>query len=211
MVLTGAGLLVLLVVLKQSIGSASDVQARTAPTPEADGRDPASESPASAASPGSRDARLPVRVPGGTARVAPSDGTSAPSLSPDGTAPSDVERPTKRPPVANKTLLREQVEAVAPLVDACVANATGKKDGTAAMHFIVAPKGNEAVIELTAVDEDGTTIQNEAMLECLHKTALQMKFTPAPDSDAVVAKREVVVENGKVTVNRLVDFSYLRK
>lgn len=211
MVLTGAGLLVLLVVLKQSIGSASDTPARSPTSSEDSASEGSTATPAAGTPPhGNRDAKLPPLVPGTPARAAPSGDPTAPSL-PAGDPASDPDKPKKRPPVANKTILREQVEAVAPLVEACVASATGKKDGTAAMHFILAPKGTEAVVELTAVDEDGTTIQNEAMLECMHKTALQMKFTPTPDSDAVVAKREVVVENGKVTVNRLVDFSYLRK
>jgi hypothetical protein len=212
MILTGAALLVLLVVLKHSIGSAADTPARAVASD--DGEPVPSEPVATApATPGSRDAKIPTgnalaRVP-----VAPDPSASsggAPVLAPGG-AEADAERPVKRPPVVNKTILREQVEAIAPLVDACVASATGKLDGTAAMSFIVAPKGNEAVIEMTAVDYDGSTIQNEALLDCLHKTALQMRFAPTPDSDAVVAKREVVVENGKVTTNRLVDFSYLRK
>lgn len=207
MVLAAAALLVLLIVLKQSIGSASDTRHAGAPVEPA--ATPAVESARLTSA--ARDPKIPLPALGAPARTPPVSPTESPAEATGigivTTASPDAK---KRPPIANKPMLRDQNIAVEALVAECVAKATGKTDGTANLTFIVAPKGKDAVVETTDVDRDTTTIDNEPLVECLHKTALQMKFSYVADSDAVVARRKITIEQGKVTENTLVSFSYLR-
>lgn len=218
MVLAGAGLLVFLVILKQSIGSSADPPVRSDSEDEVES-DRESPAPATGAqgrrSSGARVARIPSASGASSTSSGGGGGaTSEPAASEPPAVP--FEKPVKPPPIVGKPDLHAQVAAVAPLVQACIERTPGKKDGTAALSFVVAPKGTgtaySAIVESSAYDDSGTTIQNEALVDCLHQTAMSMKFTPyAPDADAVVARRELVIEDGKLVSDRFVDYSYIRR
>lgn len=107
--------------------------------------------------------------------------------------------------------LREQTAAVDGLVRQCVSNAASQKlTGNALLTFIVAKRGDKYLVEDTGIDAEKTTLQNETLLECLHKTALSMKFIGLPrDAEALTVTRSVKLENGALTEHKMTGFSYI--
>jgi hypothetical protein len=107
-----------------------------------------------------------------------------------------------------------QTKAVEPLVRECIDKAVAagvRPTGTAMLTYIVAKHGDKYEIEDTGIDDDKTTIQNPALLECLHQTSKAMKFEALPrDAHATIAARSVTLQDGKLTESRHVTFSYLR-
>ena len=171
-----------------------------APAPVAESAPAAPAVPAAPAAP-----QAPVAVP---AAAAP----SAPELPEIVTAFTPSE---KHPPIANKALLREQVAAVAPQIAECAKQAKGSgytANGTAVLTYLVAPHKDkqDVEIETTGVEYDGTTIDNQPLLDCLKDTAKDMKFKFVPDTDGVFAFRRVKFDAGKVVENTFMDFHYVR-
>ena len=119
-----------------------------------------------------------------------------------------------KPPIANKATLRAQAAAVQPQIVACAdqASAAGyRANGTARLWYIVAPHPDgKVVIESAGTEDDKTTIDNQALLDCLKDTANAMQFTYAPDTWAVYAWREVKFTDGKLVENKFLDFHYLK-
>jgi len=116
----------------------------------------------------------------------------------------------KLPPIASKQTLREQELAVAPKLAECAAKDGTKVTGSATLTFILAHKGDQAVVETTGVDYDQTTIDDEPLLECMRETAREMTFQPVPDSSAIYVTRKVELDHGKVVGNKFLNFSYSR-
>jgi len=140
---------------------------------------------------------------------APSAAPSAPELPAIAQAFTTNE---KHPPIANNRLLREQIIAVQPQVEACGKAAGDKANGTAMLTYMVTPdkKKQDVIIEQTGVDDDGTTITDQPLLDCLKDTAKDMKFKYVPDTDGVFAFRRVKFDNGKLVENAYVKFHYMR-
>jgi len=121
----------------------------------------------------------------------------------------------KRPPVANKALLRQQVAAVAAQVADCTNQAAGsgyRGSGTAVLTYMVTPDKKKQTVEIeqTGIEYDGTTIDNQPLLDCLKDTSKAMTFAYVPDTDGVFALRRVKVADGKVVENAFVNFHYVR-
>lgn len=159
----------------------------------------------------------PPSVPAPAAPSAPAPAPSAPVA----VAPNAPELPAivgaftpteKHPPIANKALLREQVDAVKPQLVECAKQAKFAGTGTAVLTYLVAPnkQKQEVSIESTGVEYDGTTIDNQPLLECLKDTANDMKFKFVPDTDGVFAFRRVKFDGGKLVENAFMDFHYVR-
>jgi type IV secretory pathway VirB10-like protein len=148
------------------------------------------------------------------ARAAPA-GPAAPSASSAPELPTIIQSlapSEKKPPIANKALLREQVAAVAPQLAECAKQASFTGSGSAVLTYLVAPnkQKQDVSIESTGVEYDGTTIDNQPLLDCLKDTAKDMKFKYVPDTDGVFAFRRVKFEGGKLVENTFVDFHYVR-
>jgi hypothetical protein len=146
--------------------------------------------------------RAPVAVPTGPAARA---AEAAPEL------PAVVQAFTpaeKKPPIANKALLRQQVAAVQADLVECAKQASFTGSGSAVLTYLVAPdkQKQDVAIETT----DGTTIDNQPLLDCLKDTAKAMKFKYVPDTDGVFAFRRVTFEGGKLVENKFVNFHYVR-
>jgi len=167
---------------------------------------PASAPLPSTPAPAMPSAPAPAPAPTGPA---PTAAPSAPELPAIAQAFTTNE---KHPPIANNRLLREQIIAVQPEVEACGKAAGDKANGTAMLTYMVTPdkKKQDVIIEQTGVDDDGTTITDQPLLDCLKDTAKDMKFKFVPDTDGVFAFRRVKFDNGKLVENAYVKFHYMR-
>lgn len=208
--------LIALFVLLRSITSG------TTPTPPPTTKAP--ESPTATAAP-----ELPS-VPGRS--PAPSGGSSlahmlrphkraADSEGTTGTAPSATdERPEERgdgPPATRfntknlqfgMTQIREQIAGNAPQIAACIGS--NKPTGKATLTFIVAHRGDKYVIEQSDYDREGSTVQDEALLDCFAKAANAMQFQGLPrEADAIIVTRSIGIDSGAVTEDKAT-FSYIR-
>lgn len=204
-VIAGVLLLVGLVALKMAM--TTDDEPAPAPAPQVAA--PAVPAPVAEPSPS-----VPAPVAGS---AAPQAAQNAPA----GAAPNAPELPEivqglapteKHPPIANKALLREQVAAVEPQIVECAKQASFTGSGSAVLTYQVSPnKAKQDVsIESTGVEYDGTTIDNQPLLDCLKDTAKDMKFKFVPDTDGVFAFRRVKFDGGKLVENTFMDFHYVR-
>lgn len=116
--------------------------------------------------------------------------------------------------VVSRSILQASLVPTHELVVECIHKSGLKPTGEAIMTFTVAKtrdKGGERIeVETTGFEEEGTTITNPELIECLHKTALAMKFPPSPSSTAVWAKRKIVLENGVLNANYVFEHGYIR-
>lgn len=155
-------------------------------------------------------------APSAPAAPAPAPVGPAPAAAPNAPELPAIAQPVtpaeKHPPIANNRLLRAQIVAVRPQVEACGKAAGDKANGTAVLTYMVTPdkKKQDVVIEQTGVDDDGTTITDQPLLDCLKDTAKDMKFTYVPDTDGVFAFRRVKFDNGSLVENAYVKFHYMR-
>ena len=209
----GAGALLLaLAVLWQSTQSEA-VSAQPTVSP----REPAPPPPAVPPSPGpaTRARRVTPTMPSAPATSRAIHSERAPSMP----APAPALEPEKLPPKlrSDRNLqfgapqLRAQTKAVEPLVRSCIEKAQSQPTGTAYFTYVVTKRDDKFVIEETGVEPSGTTIEDEALLQCLHETANGMKFIGLPrDAESILATRKVVIDHGKLTEYKHVTFSYLK-
>ena len=171
--------------------------------------EPTPSAPIAAAPPSPVAPALTATAPAGPAATA---SPSAPELP---AAVAALVPAEKHPPIANKALLREQVAAVEAEVAECAKQAAGsgvRANGTADLTYMVTPdkKKQEVAIEQTGIEYDGTTIDNQPLLDCLKDTSKDMKFPFVADRDGVFALRRVKLADGKVVENAFMDFHYVR-
>ena len=76
--------------------------------------------------------------------------------------------------------------------------------------MVTPDKKKQQVDPATGVEYDGTTIDNQPLLDCLKDTSKAMTFTYVPDTDGVFALRRVKLADGKVVENAFVNFHYVR-
>jgi len=204
----GAALLVLIVVLWRMTRVPTDAAATSRiPT--------ASESPTAASEDhpttiASKPTPTPATARGrsGSVQIPTSPTPSTPSSE---APPPSVEPAAekKHVPIASLPVLREAVATLDGAVADCVRRFGQGVTGVANLSFIAAPNKNRVEIESTGVIEDGTTITNQDLLECMHKTALALKFPFQPDTQAVFARRTARLDNGKLAEQHIVNFSYI--
>jgi hypothetical protein len=120
----------------------------------------------------------------------------------------------KPQPVAILTVIREATVPTDDLIRDCIAKSGQKPSGRATLTFIVAKKhdatGDKVEVETTGFEEEGTTITNPELLECMHKTAYAMKFPVGEGSRAVFAKRHVTMDNGILSENWVYEWGQIR-
>lgn len=142
-------------------------------------------------------------------------GERAPTLTPEPPARTDGPAPLTNDNIHfGAPQLHAQNAAVEPLVRECVDNAIAAGQhptGTAQLTYIVAKHGDKYEIEDTGVDYDNTTLKEDTLLDCLHKTANAMHFEGLPrGAQALTVTRSLTLENGKLTEYKHLKFSYLR-
>ena len=145
---------------------------------------------------------------------------TAPARTSAEAAPALLSIPTAYPPgrtikwpIADKGVLRQQTAAVEQQLLACAnqAASTGYvANGTAVLSFEVVPKDGKVVVEATGADDDKTTIDNAALVQCLADTAKSMQFAFVPDRQPIYALRQVKFTQGKLVQNLFLDFHYIR-
>jgi hypothetical protein len=119
-------------------------------------------------------------------------------------------------PVANLGQIRKATVPTDNMIRQCIIDSGVKGlTGKAVLTFTVAKKrdnnGQEVVeTESTGFEEEGTTIDNAALLECMHKTAFKMKFPPSKSPVAVWARRRINVENNELNENWVFEFGRIR-
>lgn len=203
----GVALLVLIVVLwrmtRVPAGAAATSRAPVASeAPIAAADHPATLASKPAATPATARARS------GTVEI-PKSPPTAPSTPSE--APPSVDPPAekKHVPIASLPVLREAVATLDGAVADCVRRFGQGVSGVANLSFIAAPNKTRVEIESTGVIEEGTTITNQDLLECMHKTALALKFPFVADAQAVFARRMARLDNGKLAEQHIVNFSYI--
>ncbi len=108
-----------------------------------------------------------------------------------------------KPDVADANLVIE------PLVRECISQSGFTGSGTAVLRLTISrqrEKEKTPFVEDTGFDEEGTTLgSEEKLVECLHKTALQMTFPKSQTGGALWATRMVVIENGQLKEHSVID------
>jgi len=180
----------------------------------------------------SRNVPAPVEEPKAPTAVATSSdaAAAAPELKHGPlTPPALVERvnlPTKdeeieyvdgRPvPVASVQVLRAATIPTDNAIRQCVLD-SGLKEvtGQVVTTYIVAKKKDKngvatTQVEDTGFEEEGTTITNAALIECLHKTAYKMTFPETKSSVAVWARRRIDLDKGVLASNYVFEWGRIR-
>jgi len=134
----------------------------------------------------------------------------------DSNSPASVSR-------VFKAELLEQLAEAEPLWEQCLhetVDTSDYMDGHATVRFIIAARGDSAitaaeppgaVVELSEIDDEYTTITNAEFLECVRHSTGAMSFGALPDEvDAIAIGFQLVVENGAIAGSGGREFSLLR-
>lgn len=112
-----------------------------------------------------------------------------------------------KPEVAEANALIE------PVVRECIAQSGFTGSGTAVLRMTIGRQREQqktTAVEETSVDEEGTTLGGEEKLvECLHKSALQMQFPKSQTGGGIWATRMVVIESGQLKEHSVIDIGRL--
>jgi hypothetical protein len=168
--------------------------------------------------------------PGGTPRAG--DKPQAPVANPGKTTGETSPRPTmavapngsdttpRRPDgvpigLADRGQMQTAIVGTDPQINACIAQHGGKAiNGTLMTTFIVArvkdkSGASKVGVETTSYEEDGSTITDPKLIECLHTSAMAAVLPQADVGVAVAAKRKIVIKNGDLEANYVYQHSYL--
>jgi hypothetical protein len=102
-----------------------------------------------------------------------------------------------------------KIGANTPQVTACV----GGKRPTAkvSLQFIVAHKAGKYLVEQVDIDADNTTLEDQALLECMMKATKTIELDGLPrEAPAIIVTRVTTFADGAVTEDKPLKFSYLR-
>lgn len=105
--------------------------------------------------------------------------------------------------------LREKIAANTPKLAACM----GGKRPTAnvTMTFIVGQKAGKVEVEQVDIDGDKTTLTDESLLECMSNATKSIQLDGLPrEAPAILVTRETAIEDGQVTADKPLKFSYIR-
>ena len=113
-------------------------------------------------------------------------------------------------PVASLATLRTAAAATDDLARDCITKSGTRASGKVTVAFVVAGKSGIVATTSSGSEDEGSTIDNEALVECLHKTAFAMKFPPSKSPIAVWGRRRFVIENGVLAEGLVVEFGRIR-
>jgi hypothetical protein len=135
-------------------------------------------------------------------------------------SPNTTDTTPRRPDgvpigLADRGQMQTAIVGTDPQINACIAQHGGKAiNGTLMTTFIVArvkdKNGASRVgVETTGYEEDGSTITDPKLIECLHTSAMAAVLPQADVGVAVAAKRKIVIKNGDLEANYVYQHSYL--
>jgi hypothetical protein len=168
------------------------------------------------ASPGTTPRDKPATV-----AVTPGKPAGDPSRPTMAVAPAPTDDTPRRPDgvpigLADRGQMQTAVVATDPQLNDCIAKHGGKAiNGTLITTFIVArvkdKSGASRIgVETTGYEEDGSTITDPKLVECLHQSAMAMQLPPADVGVPVAAKRKLIIKDGDLQANYVYEQSYLR-
>ena len=153
--------------------------------------------------------------------VKPRPPSQIPTIAVDVPKPAEDEiqyRPDGVPiAVADLDILRDTAATTDYQVLDCI-NQHGGKDvtGQVITTYLVARKKDEktgkytTVVESSGFEEDGTTITDPKLVECMHKTAHLMKFPPSDSPVAAWVRRRITVKEGRLGDNWVFQHGYIK-
>lgn len=105
--------------------------------------------------------------------------------------------------------LRERIAANTAQVTACMG---GKRPtGDVSLQFIVAQHAGKYVVEQVDVDGEQTTVQDDALLDCMMNATKKIELDGLPrEAAAIMVTRVTSVADGAVTTDKPLKFSYIR-
>lgn len=105
--------------------------------------------------------------------------------------------------------LRERIAANTAQLAACMG---GKRPtGDVSLQFIVAQHAGKYIVEQVDVDGDQTTVQDEALLDCMMNATKKIELDGLPrEAAAIMVTRVTSVADGAVTTDKPLKFSYIR-
>jgi hypothetical protein len=110
--------------------------------------------------------------------------------------------------------LREANAVTTPLISDCIAASGFTGSGTAVLGMVVAKKkdkdGERVAVDTTSVEEDGTTITDAKLLECMNASAQAIKLPTTKSNINVWARRRIVIEDGKLQSNWIKEWGRIR-
>ncbi len=118
--------------------------------------------------------------------------------------------------VADLDVLREAAPATDPLVKDCIAKHGGKSvTGTLITTYVAArhreKDGTFSVhTESAGFEEEGSTLTDPELVDCLVKTANEMKYPKSGSPVATWARKRIVIENGVLGENWVLLHGYIR-
>jgi hypothetical protein len=180
------------------------------------------EPPTATATPEPASKQEPAAAPAADAapfKLPSKSTTPRPSIADKVAVPQEEEIP-RRPDgkvigVADLDVLRDANAPTDQLVRDCIAKHGGATvSGTLMTTFVVArkrePNGTFKVeTETTGFEEDESTLRDPVLVECMHKTALAMKFPTNTSPLATWARREMTVKDGVLTQNWVIKHGYI--
>jgi hypothetical protein len=79
------------------------------------------------------------------------------------------------------------------------------------MTFIVGQKAGKLEVEQVDIDGEKTTLTDEGLLECMSNATKSIKLEGLPrEAPAIMVTRETAIEDGQVTADKPLKFSYIR-
>jgi len=181
------------------------VHDRLQPSPGA----PTASSPSTGGGPLPQIERPPPRDPDVPSR-APTSSDSPPTLAGADDAPPGSPANTKNLQFGMPQL-REKIATNTPQLAACISTAGSRPSGNATVTFIVAQRGSKYIVEQTDIDPEATSLADAPLLDCFAKATSAMVFDGLPrEAPAILVTRTIALENGAITEDKPLRFSYLR-
>lgn len=163
----------------------------------------------------SAPALAPAVASTATVPEAATNSAPGPAAGPARPAPSRLPPPSPSlpPPKGMKAQLKERVASLDPVIAGCLALANERLTGVAVLDFVagVEPATGLAVVETTGIVDDGTTIESEPVLACLHEAARGLAPFQVPGGiETAYAAWRVELVDGEVKDRRVTEYA-LRK
>ena len=105
--------------------------------------------------------------------------------------------------------MRERIAANTAQMTACI----GSKRPTAevSLQMIVALHGGKYVVEQVDVEGEKTTLQDEALLDCMMNASKKIQLDGLPrEASAILITRVTTLAEGAITDDKPLKFSYLK-
>jgi hypothetical protein len=114
-------------------------------------------------------------------------------------------------PIVPVQELRKDFHVTDEPMKACIARAGKRATGKATLNFTIDAKNDKLFIETTGIQDEETLAAFPDLLDCMHQTvhAMPLDRHKVPElGTPIYVRRHVQVDNGELTENTILDFSY---